>query len=521
MFIDFRNDAAPSTFEADVCVIGAGAAGISIAREFRNTRYTVIVLESGGLAPDEDIQALNRGTNSNDTFALDETRFRLFGGTTLVWGGWCAPLDEIDFAVRDWVPYSGWPITRRQLLPYYERAQAVAGLGRYAYELSDWPTFEQAALALDPGKLEHKLWQLTATRFGEAYYDELRGARNVTVLLHATATEIRTSENASHVDDVLIADLGGKVATVRARVLIISCGGIETPRLMLASNRIEPAGLANANDLVGRFFMEHPHTDAGGVFVTAELETLWHYVHRLKEGDDVVVPGLGPSAHAQRRFQILNSSIAIRRQLHAEPSEGWDSLVKIKRGIRHDYWPDSAGTHVYNILKDIDDVVREGFRRARNTPASGYALMARTEIAPNPANRLTLTEERDELGVPRVRLQWAASSLDRITVEKTMMLLAEELGRLNIGRVRINELLLEDSQKWIENLSWFGHHLGTTRMSDDPRTGIVDPNCRVHGVDNLYIASSSVFPTGGYVNPTLTIIALALRVADRVRTEIA
>jgi len=522
MIVDFREAASGATFEADVCVIGAGAAGIAIARELKDSRHSVLVLESGGLEPDDEVQALHRGTNTGGGFGLDETRVRMLGGTTAIWDGWCAPLHEIDFTARDWVPYSGWPITRQELMPFYERAQRLCGPGPYAYELSDWPDLAKTALALDPEKLETKLWQVSVSpaRFGEAYTDELRSASNLTVLLHATATEIVTGENAAHVAGVRILDLDGRAATVRARVYILACGGIETPRLMLASNRIAATGLGNDHDRVGRFFMEHPHADSGGVFVTTELDPAWHYVHRLKKGRYEVAPGLGPSAHAQQRLRILNSSVVFRRPLQSEPSEGWDSLVKFARAMRNNSWPDSAGTHIYNILRDVDDVVREGYGRVTDAPVRAYTLVAHSEVAPNPANRISLVEERDALGMNRVRLRWTAGMLDRVTVQKTMTLLAEELGRLQIGRVRINELLLEDSQKWIENLDWFGHHLGTTRMSADPRRGVVDPDCRVHGIDNLYVASGSVFPTGGYADPTLTIVALAVRLADHVRSSV-
>ena len=517
MLLDFRETGARGIFEADLCVIGAGAAGIAIARELGGTRHSVVVLESGGLALDDDVQALHRGTNTLDNFALDLTRFRALGGTMLAWGGWCAPLDELDFQPRDWVPYSGWPITRDDLLPYYERAQPLCDLGRYRYEVAEWPELADEALALDPEKLEHKLWQLSPpTRFGEKYADELRSSPNVTVLLHATATEILTHENTAAVREVRIASLGGRQAAVRAQAYVLACGGIETPRLMLASNRLEPAGLGNGHDLVGRFFMEHPHPDAGGVLFSEDTEILRAYVER-QLGTERAVLGFGPSERAQRRLGILNSSVALRSALHFAPSEGWDSLIKLRRSIDNRQWPDSVATHVYNVLKDLDDVFREGYRRSRNGPMQGFTLRARTETVPNPANRVTLDRERDALGMNRARLEWSFAALDRVTVERTMTLLAEELGRLEAGRVRINELLLRADDKWTENLTWFGHHMGTTRMSDDPKQGVVDRHCRVHGMSNLFVAGSSVFPTPSGATPTLMLIALAIRLADRLK----
>lgn len=520
MLRDFREDGSGSAIEADLCIIGGGPAGIAIAREFNGTRHTVVLLESGGLKFDRDIQALHRGTNEGGHFSLHRSRFRMLGGTSYVWGGWSAPFDDIDFRVRPWVAHSGWPIARDMLLPYYERAQPLCELGPFRYRVSEWTETAADALVLDANKLEHKLWQISPqTHFGNTYAGELEAAPNITVLLYATATEIVTTENAAAVSEVRFATLGGRRGTVRARAYIIAGGGIETARLLLASNRIESAGLANRHDVVGRYFMEHPHADAGSVYLFKDATALRPYFER-KAGDPQLVVGLGPSERAQRRLEILNSSVAIRGPLHFEPSEGWDSLIKLSRAAGDRRWPDSAGTHVFNILRDLDDVLREGFRRSRGKEIQGFSLLARTETEPNPANRVILDRERDALGMPRVRLQWSASRLDRVTVEKTMMLVAEEFGRFGIGRVRLNELLLADDQRWTGNLSWYGHHMGTTRMSTDPRSGVVDPDCRVHDIDNLYVASSSVFPTAGYANPTLTILALALRLADHVRTKV-
>jgi choline dehydrogenase-like flavoprotein len=519
MLADLRELESGSTLEADVCVIGAGPAGIAIARELVNSHYSVVVLESGGLQFESDVQDMYAGTNVHRYFSLTATRLRLFGGTTHVWGGWCAPLDDIDFQRRDWVPHSGWPLTKADLLPYYRRAQAYCELQRYRYEVSEWPLVAEHALELDPAKLTHRMWQLSPpTRFGHVYADTLRQASNVTVMLHATAVELLTGEPATSVTGIRVADLGGREATVRAAIYVVACGGIETTRLLLASNRVEPAGIGNRSDVLGRYFMEHPHPDAGGVLLSGDLASFRAY-HETEIGDERIVVGFGPSADCQARLGILNCSVAVRDALHHEPSEAWESLMKISRSLGEGRWPESMGTHVLNVLRDLDDVLREAYMRTRDREVRGFYLTARSEVAPHPDNRITLDRERDALGMNRVRLDWRVRSHERDSVAATMRLLAEELGRLGVGRVRVNELLFEDDGRWSENLSWFGHHMGTTRMSSDPESGVVDADCRVHGVANLYIASSSVFPTGGFANPTLTILALAIRLADHLRSS--
>ena len=498
-------------------MIGAGAAGITLASELSATNRSVVVLESGGLEFEKDIQSLYSGTNVHPYFSLTTSRFRMLGGTTYVWGGWCAPLDEIDFRPRDWVPHSGWPITRQDLLPFYRRAQRYCELGPYRYDISQWPVAAEHALQLDPAKLTHRMWQLsTPTRFGSVYLDALRNARNVTVMLHATVVEILTDASAMQVQNVRVADLSGREATVRAGVYVIACGGIETARLLLASNGIESAGLGNRFDVLGRYFMEHPHPDAGGVLLSGDAASLRAYPVTTV-GQERVVVGIGPSADAQARFRILNSSVAIAESLHRDPTDAWASLMKLSRAFQEGRWPDSAGSHIFNILRDLDDVIHEAYLRSASREVRGFYLTARSEVAPNPNNRVTLDHERDALGMQRVRLNWNVSSLDRDSVATTMRLLAEELGRLGVGRLRVNELLFEQDGRWCENLSWFGHHMGTTRMSSDPKHGVVDSDCRVHGLANLYVASSSVFPTAGFANPTLTILALALRLADHIK----
>jgi choline dehydrogenase-like flavoprotein len=503
---------------ADICIVGAGPAGIAIAKQFDGTDVSVLLIESGGLDFDKQTQDLYRGTNTRGDFKLHRTRYRMLGGTSYVWGGWCAPLDPSDFESKSWVPGSGWPIGSADLAPYYRRAQPLFELGRYRYEADEWDFGSGRILSLDPDKLRHRLWQLSPlAHFGDTYADELRRFSNVKVLLYANVVDIETNPEQSTVTGIALRDLHGRQASVKASVYVIACGGIETARLLLASQGRNPNGVGNGNDLVGRYFMEHPHPDAGGVMFSGAPALMAPYYEREFESERVVV-GLGPSPVAQERLQILNCSIVLHGAIHHDPSEGMDSLIKLSRAIESRQWPDNAGQHVWRVLSDLDDVLKEAYLRVSENPVTGFGLIARTEVAPNPDNRVTLDSERDELGMQRVQLDWQVGELERTTVAQTVNLMAQEFGRLDAGRVQVNELLLEDDDAWSRNLSWFGHHMGTTRMSTDPRTGVVDPDCKVHGLANLYVASSSVFPTSGYANPTLTIVALAIRLADHLRS---
>ncbi|UCC15482.1 MAG: GMC family oxidoreductase [Gammaproteobacteria bacterium] len=517
MLARFAEIQSGSQLAADVCIIGGGPAGITIARELTGTGLSVLLVESGGLEFDKETQNLYRGVNERGDFSLHKSRFRLFGGTSYVWGGWCAPLDEQDFESRPWVPNSGWPISKEDIDPFYRRAQSLFEIDRYRYQVEEWDFGSTPVFSLDPDKLAHRMWQISPpTEFGPVYVDQLRKSENVRVLLYANVTKVSVDPDGSSISGVTLRDLNGREARVSAAAYVLACGGIETTRLLLTSGQEAPGGLGNTEGLVGRYFMEHPHPDAGGVIFTTAAEDFRPYYEKEFESRNIVV-GLGPSADAQRRLGILNCSVAFHGPLYHEPSAGMDSALKLSRALEHWQWPDNAGAHIATVLRDLDDVLRESYLRATDGKIRGFGLIARTEVAPNPDNRITLTSDRDELGMPRVRLDWSVGELERVTVEETVNLVAQEFGRLGVGRVQINQLLLENDDRWSRNLSWFGHHMGTTRMSDSPGQGVVDTNCKVFGTSNLYVASSSVFPTCGYANPTLTIAALAIRLADHLK----
>ena len=275
MIIDFRDAEDGALIEADLCIIGAGAAGITLAREFAGSRVRLCLVESGGFDYEPAVQDLYAGENvGHDYDDLDVSRLRYFGGSTNHWNGFCAPLTPIDFRRRDWVPHSGWPITKSDLEPFYRHAQPICQLGPYAYGEQVWAELEVRPHDFDPAEVGLCFWQHSPpTRFGETYRAELERADNIRVLLYANAVNIETDQSASMVRQVELRTLDGKTGRVRAEAYVVACGGIENARLLLLSNQVEPAGLGNRHDLVGRFFMEHPHTEPG-IVVTDDSERL-------------------------------------------------------------------------------------------------------------------------------------------------------------------------------------------------------------------------------------------------------
>ena len=519
MFVDFRSLEDGALIECDLCIIGAGAAGITIARELAGLRTQVCLVEAGGLEAEPDVQDIYAGANVGHRYAdLDATRLRFFGGTTNHWEGFCAPLAPIDFEVRSWVPYSGWPITRENLDPFYRRAQEICQLGRYAYGAEVWEDLGRKPHDFDPDAVELCFWQQSPpTRFGEVYRTELERARNVKVLLHGNVTNIQPDPGVATIRHVEVRTLDGKRGRVTAKIYVLACGGIENARLLLVSDDVAPGGLGNSHDLVGRFFMDHPHTEPA-VVALDDADALFgvYGQHQLKGVP--FDPSFCASPVLQEREQVLNSHAFLFRRM--EQPAGVQAARRLWYEVRQGRVPEDLTEQVWTLVRDLDDVAVFGYSRivTGERPAPSVEtpyLSLRSEQAPNPTSRVTLGHKRDALGLRRIELDWRLTEVDWRTVEVMAKALGAEITRLDLARVRLADWLLDGTAAWPRGMHGGPHHLGTTRMAADPKAGVVDANSRVHGIDNLYVAGSSVFPTGGCANPTLTIVALALRLADR------
>jgi len=520
MLIDSRSLPENRVVDTDVCIVGAGSAGITLAREFTNREFRVSLLESGGLEFDEETQSLNRGEVTGlPYFPLDMARSRYFGGTTNVWSGLCRPLDEIDFEDRDWIPYSGWPFGRSHIDPFYERAQSICQLGPFEYGAAFWEDRERTSkLPFSEDRVRTKIFQFSPpTRFGAAYREEITRAPNVDVLLHSNVVEIETDEMGRVVSRLKVMTLEGNSFWVSSKLFILALGGIETPRLLLSSNKVRGAGVGNQNDLVGRFFMEHPHLESG-VLLPSDPDIEVNLYQRHFVNGIQIYGVLTLAEEVLREEKLLNFSATLsftKGELYekAYDSEGVRSLSYLYREVRRGNKPDDLLEHLGNMISDIDDVTVTLYGKALKRDLPMFRLFNRTEQAPNPDSRVVLSSDRDRLGMNRVRLNWQLSSIDKRSVRRAHQIIGEELGRTGVGRLRA-EL---DDNDWPPSLKGGCHLMGTTRMHVDPKQGVVDENSRVHGISNLFIAGPSVFPTCGCANPMLTIVALALRLADHVK----
>lgn len=526
MIRDLSREALEQTLDADICIVGAGPAGISIALELMKTGRSVVLLESGGRGYEPSTQKLYAGDiTGRQYYSLDGDRIRMLGGTTFHWGGWCAPLTPIDMVKRSWVPDSGWPLDWDDLEGHYARAHELCEIGEYGYDPSEWLGSSHPLLPMNDDLLTHFLYQFSGTNFGQAYAERLSRSQSTTVVLHANAIDIDCTESLSHVRRIRAKSLDGKEITVRALAFVIAAGGLENPRLLLAARKQNRSGLGNDNDLVGRYFADHLEGVVGHVVVGSRDQGRWlaSYEKRLTEKPKMkAMAAVRVSAQTLQKRRMLNVALTLNAQ--QDTSAGYLAAKRLARALAGERWQASAGLRdgaqdAANVLTDLDEVALWLHHRLRGThyefpvTSEPAQIIARMEQAPNPDSRVSLTEETDELGLPRIALDWRVGEPEKATLLESAKIIAAEIGRTTGLRVKLEEWLFSEDAEIPTSMFPGHHHIGTTRMGSTPKTGVVDKDCRVFGLGNLYMAGSSVFPTSGYANPTLNIVALAVRLA--------
>ena len=511
MFIDARSLPDQTHIEVDLAIIGGGPAGITLAREFIGSPVRVCLVEAGGREADPSVQALYEGESTGIEYSLTANRLRFLGGSSNHWGGYCRPLDPIDFEQRDWVPHSGWPFGIEEIAGYYPKATEIveAGTPHFADRLYWQEQTGEQQPDMVTGRMHLRYVQFSPpTAFGRRYGDDLQRGGNVDVWLNANVVDIATTAQAAAVTHLDIRTLTGLSHTVKARYYVLATGGLENARMLLLSNRVIPAGLGNQHDLVGRFFMEHPHLPGFGEIVVADLKRLplTYYGRALVEG-----------RYATAAFNPSESFLRERRLLNATFSAGEAGVYR--QDTKSD-WP-KAGQHLEMLRAAQPFLTLDGGPPDPQQPdylGRWLGLGCACEQVPNPDSRVMLADERDALDLPKMRLDWRLTEQDRRSVVEHMHSLAMEFGALGVGRLLLD---VKDDGIWPDQVMGGSHHMGTTRMHDDPRQGVVDRDCRLHGTDNLFVAGSSVFPTSGAANPTLTLVALALRLADHLKPLLA
>ncbi len=510
MHIDARELDNNSVIQGDICIVGAGAAGISMALDWEDSPYKVILLEGGGFEYEDQVQELYSGkTTGQKYFPLKSARLHYFGGTTGHWAGMCAPFEPLDFKKRDWIPHSGWPINKSDLDPYYAKANQVLKLGPYNYEYDYWnkelPNLN--ALPLDKDLFWNKMWQFSQARYGNLYKDAIVAAQNIHLYTYANAVEIIVNNNVSQVQEIVLKNHAGKTHTVKAKHFVLACGTIQNARMLLASNKQASNGLGNQNDLVGRYFMEHLEVACGEMWLAKPFPTdlySWTY------GETKASAEIAFTERLQTQEKILNGTISMAPLSAAQHEKS-----------RMEIWQDPDPRKGMENLFENWNAAEELGKTAEGNIKRAYQLSTRIEQAPNPNSRITLGSQKDALGVPKASLHWQLTKLDKDSVRTMYQLLGQQVGIAGIGRLKLYDFLQDpNDHTFPETTNGGWHHMGTTRMAEDPKKGVVDANCKVHGLANLYVAGAACYATSGAPNPTLTLTALSLRLSDYLKTQV-
>jgi choline dehydrogenase-like flavoprotein len=540
-----------SCLRADVCIIGAGPAGIALALDLSERGFSVLLLESGFMKEDPTTQRLYEGDVADKKLHSppDKYRQRRFGGSTAIWGGRCMPFDPLDFEARSYVQHSGWPISYDDLLPYYPRANDLAEAGRFSYRAED--ALGADTLPLIRGfeserVLTNGLERFSCpTHFGNRYARQLQLTPYVNVLLGANCTGIRLQPNKMAVRTVDVQTLTGTRFSATCRITVLAVGGLETARLLLASNDVAPEGIGNSHDVVGRYYMCHIAGNVGRLTIKGSTENVRHGYELSPEGI-YCRRRLAVAPAEQQRLGLSNAVARLHFPRITDPvhrSGVLSGLFLARRLISYEYGKrlndgNSSTTsadyarHVLNVATDPVDttafLLHWLSRRSladRKYPSvilrnrtNRFSLEMHGEQIPQSNSRVKLSDKIDTLGMPKLHIDWRYSNSDIESIRGTLNVLSQEFAASGVARFEYDDENLE------EDLTRFGayggHHIGTARMGNNERFSVVNAECQVHTVNNLFISGSAVFPTSSQANPTLTIIALSLRLGHTIAKKL-
>ena len=546
MLIDTTKEVPQEFLRVDVCVVGGGPAGITLARRMCRSGLRVCLLESGGQRLSKAAQSLNCGVVDSPHGYREETlregRRRQFGGTGNLWNHELrgapgrhiryVPLDEIDFERRSWIAESGWPFSRREIQNYYENAQRVCGIGKFDYPR--WDSGTETRQPWQTGKIESVVSQFgSPTVFTERYCQELASTERVIVFLRAVLVDLQVEPLSRAITSARARTPSGRTFQVRAKVFVLAAGGLENARILLLQEAIQSGGLGNQHDMVGRCFMDHPSITLGTLipFSSAIFNHAGFY-DQHEVGGQAVMGLLRIRPEVMRREKILNvcavlaphfknlgaHKIAFLRQLldrgpgfimrrhfgahHTGPGLGAESPRSLRHRLLNEYYSESRCG--WSRLKGLEHRFSE------------FGVRSLVEQSPDRSNRIVLDAQSDALGQRQIKLMWRWNELDLHSIRAAQEIFRKDLAAAKIGTFIAAEEALGSSHPRPFNSPH--HFMGTTRMSTNPHNGVVDADCRVHEVPNLFVAGSSVFPTGGFANPTLTVIALTLRLASHLES---
>ena len=454
----------------DVAIIGAGAAGITLALHLALNKQSVALIEGGNYDYTDESQEIYKAKSIGDPYYdLDATRLRYFGGSTNHWGGYCRTFESIDFNRGYLGEKFEWPID------FYE----IDKYRKQACEILEIPaTFKDITVANSNIK-QIDIHESPPVRFREKYFERLINNQFIDVYINSNLTDVK-SENRK-INEIKLISYTFKNLNVKAKNFVFAMGGIENSRYLLWLQQVYKDKLFSISPSLGKYWMEHPHYKLGQALIDKSKVSGYYYAL---------------SGNAQKKQNILNCGFRVHH---------YDEKITKKLIRQVLCLAPSLGKKLINLAKK--DLV------------CGAILRASWEQAPDFSNMITLDTEKDKFGIPKPILNWKKRPFDRVTITKSVAEFNKWLVETDRGRVQIIDWITQELDYPNDDPPFGGHHhMGGTRMHNNIKFGVVDSNCRVHGSKNLYIAGSSVFTTGGHNNPTLPIVQLALRLGDHLIT---
>jgi choline dehydrogenase-like flavoprotein len=536
------------TLRSDICVIGSGAAGISLALELNRMGIDTLVIAGGGYRQtEEDSQLYQADMPLKFHEPLDTNRCRIFGGTTALWSGRCISFDEIDFEKRDWVGNLDWPVSYTELTKFFGRAAEICEIGSSIFSAAEAFPHQQKEIISGFGRNFFSSDRLERwsppTRFGRRYHSELKSSASVKVLLDAHCVELVTNDARSVIEKARCISHARKELLIESRFFVLCAGTLENARILLASNRQVPEGLGNERGLVGRYYMSHLWSYPGAlvfdqpnenVLFDFEIDAMGVYcrrrfwvrpeIQRKHKIANTVVFFISTDSSVQHQDPLTSLRIVGRKFKTAV-------LLRNASSARKELTKDWSSTvyHLKNVGKAffrrpeqyIDLLYRRVIAQRKMPMILGrsnhliFPLCIQSEQAPSFSSRVYLGRNLDSLGMPRLIVEPRYSDVDRNTIRTTVDLIAHacrEFPGLRFQPSYENQDDFIDAQ--FSRFNSGAHQIGTTRMGTSPDNGVVDSNSKVFGLDNLFISGPSVFASSSHANPVFMTVALSVRLAE-------
>ena len=524
MILDFQQSLTGYDFTADLIVVGSGPVGLAIASEFAtNANIKVLVLESGADKMTSFQSDLNKVISSGDVATGQEgSRARALGGSSTLWGGQLVQFGEIDFQKRGWIEHSGWPISGETIAPHYARAAKFYGVDFNLDTQDKWRQNVLKDKAFENADLDtfYTHWSPWPDLF-KRYMPLFRDSRNVDILKNATMTKMSVAQEDDRIESITVTREDGFSLELTAKIIVLCTGGIENARLLLMANKENSNRLGNQEGMVGRYFQDHLGY-YGCRLIPKQIKQFQRIFASHFVKDQMYLPriGLMPGKQISSELLNINGNIVIQ-ECHGASM----ALKRIFNDIKSKRFNRDTCKQILLAVSQPAESMRLGVsyllsKKMYFPVQANYFLISNCETPPLLESQVRLSSKLDVSGMPRADVSWRVPDTVRQTLLEYNKSIKKALEGLGAADGIPKELLYDSDSNWRESGYSLFHHMGTTRMSPTQKTGVVDEHCKVHGMSNLYVAGTSVFPTGGASNPTFTATALAFRLADELHQQL-